>query len=155
MHDAFDPDSDTDADPGKEEIADGEQGKIMTLKHILLVMLGGGLGAASRYTISLVSAKCWGVNFPWGTLVVNLAGCFLIGLLFALAERSRLLGPDLRLLLITGYLGALTTFSTFALETVNSGFPLMTLRPFINILANNVGGLSLTLFGLWLGGLIK
>jgi CrcB protein len=118
-------------------------------------MLGGGLGAASRYGVSFMAARWWGAHFPWGTLMVNLAGCFLIGFLFALAERSRLLGPDLRLLLITGYLGALTTFSTFALETVNSGVPVVTLRPVINILANNVGGLSLALFGLWLGGLIK
>ena len=125
---------------------------MMTLKQVLLVMLGGGLGATSRYGASLLSVKWWGAHFPWGTLIVNLTGCFLIGLLFALAERSRLLGPDLRLLLITGYLGALTTFSTFALETVNSGFPSMALRPLMNILANNVGGLSLVLLGLWLGG---
>jgi fluoride exporter len=151
LHDAFDPDT----DPDKKEVAVGEQGKTMTLKHLLLVMLGGGLGAASRYTVSLMAARWWGAHFPWGTLMVNLAGCFLIGLLFALAERSRLLGPDLRLILITGYLGALTTFSTFALETVNSGVPLLTLRPILNILANNAGGLSLTLFGLWLGGLVK
>jgi fluoride exporter len=126
---------------------------MITWKNLLLIMLGGSLGAASRYAVSLLSVKWWGTNFPWGTLTVNLAGCFFIGLLFALAERSRLLSPDMRLLLITGYLGALTTFSTFALETVNTGLPLMTLKPLVNILLNNVGGLSLTLCGLWLGGL--
>ena len=119
----------------------------------LLVMLGGSLGAASRYGVSLLSARLLGTQFPYGTMVVNLAGCFLIGLLFALADRSRLLTPDVRLLLITGYLGALTTFSTFSLETVNAGRAGLTLQSLTNILINNLGGLSLTWLGLRLGGL--
>ena len=123
------------------------------LKKMLLVMGGGGLGAASRYGVSLLTAKLWGPHFPWGTLVVNLVGCFLIGLIFALADRVRFLTPDVRLLLITGYLGALTTFSSFSLETVNAGRAGMALLPLANILINNVGGLALTFFGIWLGGL--
>ncbi len=123
------------------------------LKKLALVMCGGGLGAASRYAVGLLAAKYWGTQFPWGTLIVNLAGCFLIGLLFSLADRVRLLTPDMRLLLITGYLGALTTFSSFSLETVNAGRAGMTLQPLANILVNNVGGLSLTVFGFWLGSL--
>jgi len=119
----------------------------------LLVMLGGSLGAASRYGVGLLTAKFWGTNFPWGTLLVNLVGCFIIGLLFALADRSRLLTPDVRLLLITGYLGALTTFSSFTLETVNAGLAGLTFQSVTNILINNVGGLSLTYLGLRLGGL--
>jgi CrcB protein len=77
----------------------------------------------------------------------------LIGLLFALADRVRLLTPDMRLFLITGYLGALTTFSSFSLETVNAGRAGLTLLPLTNILANNLGGLALTFCGMWLGGL--
>ena len=122
-------------------------------KKLVLVMCGGGLGAASRYAAGMLAARYWGTNFPWGTLAVNLSGCFLIGLLFSLADRVRLLTPDMRLFLITGYLGALTTFSSFALETVNAGRAGMTLQPLLNILANNVGGLSLTIFGYWLGSL--
>ena len=110
-------------------------------------------GAASRYAVSLLTARLFGPQFPYGTMVVNLAGCFLIGLLFALADRSRLLTPDVRLLLITGYLGALTTFSTFSLETVNAGRAGLTLQSLTNILINNLGGLSLTWLGLRLGGL--
>ena len=126
---------------------------MITLDKWLLVMLGGSLGAASRYGVSLLTARLWGAQFPYGTMVVNLAGCFLIGLLFALADRSRLLTPDVRLLLITGYLGALTTFSTFSLETVNAGRAGLTLQSLTNILINNLGGLSLTWLGLRLGGL--
>ena len=124
-----------------------------TLDKWLLVMLGGSLGAASRYGVSLLSARLLGTQFPYGTMLVNLAGCFLIGLLFALADRSRLLTPDVRLLLITGYLGALTTFSTFSLETVSAGRAGLTLQALTNILINNLGGLSLTWLGLRLGGL--
>ncbi len=126
---------------------------MITLDKWLLVMLGGSLGAASRYAVSLLTARLFGPQFPYGTMVVNLAGCFLIGLLFALADRSRLLTPDVRLLLITGYLGALTTFSTFSLETVNAGRAGLTLQSLTNILINNLGGLSLTWLGLRLGGL--
>lgn len=119
----------------------------------LLVVVGGGLGAASRYGVGLLTARLWGTSFPWGTLAVNLAGCFVIGLLFALADRSRLLTPDVRLLLITGYLGALTTFSSFSLETVNAGRAGLMMQSLANILINNIGGIFLTYLGLRLGGL--
>lgn len=116
-------------------------------------MAGGSLGAATRYGVGLLTARLWGSHFPWGTLTVNLAGCFLIGLIFALAERVRLLSPDMRLFLITGYLGALTTFSSFSLETVNAGRAGMTLLPLTNILINNIGCMIMTYIGLWLGGM--
>lgn len=119
----------------------------------LLVMAGGSLGAASRYGIGLLTARLWGTGFPYGTLVVNLVGCFIIGLLFALADRSRLLTPDVRLLLITGYLGALTTFSSFSVETVNAARAGLMLQAVTNILINNIGGLTLTYLGLRLGSL--
>lgn len=119
----------------------------------LLVMAGGSLGAASRYGIGLLASRLWGTSFPYGTLTANMAGCFIIGLIFALADRSRLLTPDVRLLLITGYLGALTTFSSFSLETVNAGRAGLSLQSLSNILINNLGGLTLTYLGLRLGSL--
>ena len=119
----------------------------------LLVVVGGGLGAVSRYGISLLTARLWGANFPWGTMVVNLVGCFIIGLLFALVDRSRLLTPDVRLLLVTGYLGGLTTFSSYSMETVIAGRAGLTFQFVANILINNLGGLSLTYLGLRLGGM--
>jgi len=121
------------------------------MEKLLLVMVGGGLGAASRYGISLLTVKMWGTRFPWGTLTVNLAGCFLIGLLFGLSDRVRLLTPDMRLLMITGFLGALTTFSTFSMETISAGRSGMMFQPLANILINNLGGLALTFLGLWIG----
>lgn len=121
------------------------------VKNIALVMCGGSLGAASRYVVSLLAANAWGTHFPWGTLLVNLIGCFLIGLIFSLADRIWFLTPGVRLLLVTGFLGGMTTFSSYAMETVSAGLSGFTLRPVINIVLNNMGGLMLTLFGIWLG----
>ena len=121
---------------------------------ILLVMAGGSIGALSRYGVSLLAAKLFGTKFPWGTLIVNLSGCFLIGLSFALAERGiSIMNPSMRLFFVTGYLGALTTFSTFGLETVNSmraGTHLVTVA---NFLSNNVIGAALVFLGMLVGRL--
>ena len=121
---------------------------------ILLVMAGGSLGALCRYGTSLLAAHLFGARFPWGTLIVNLVGCFLIGLAFALADRgSTIMNPAMRLFFITGYLGALTTFSTFGLETVNAFREGRYLVTAINVLANNIVGSALVFLGLFLGRL--
>jgi CrcB protein len=125
----------------------------MPIKNIIIIMLGGSLGAVSRYLISTMAARAWGANFPWGTLIVNMVGCFLIGLIFALAESVRLLTPGVRLFLITGFLGALTTFSSFSLETTNAVRAGLTLQPIMNIMINNLGGFGLTFLGYWLGSI--
>ena len=117
-----------------------------------LVMAGGSLGAASRYGVCLMAVRMWGTSFPWGTLIVNLAGCFIIGLLFALAEHAKILTPNTRLFLITGYLGALTTFSSFSAETLTLGLDGMPLSLAANMILNNVGGMGLALLGMWVGG---
>lgn len=123
------------------------------LEKIVLVMCGGSLGAASRYGISLLASRIVGTGFPWGTLAVNLTGCFLIGAVFAFGDRMRLLTPDVRLLFVTGYLGALTTFSAFSLETVSALRAGLMLQPLTNMLVNNIGGLAATFFGMWLASL--
>lgn len=119
-----------------------------------LVMLGGSLGALCRYLLALSAARLIGTRFPWGTLAANLTGCLLIGVAFALTERAQFFTPAARLFFMTGFLGALTTFSTYALETVNgirSGAGLASLT---NVLVNNLGGLLLVLAGMWLVNVI-
>jgi CrcB protein len=84
------------------------------------VALGGAIGSVARYACSLAAVRWLGAAFPWGTLFVNVAGSFTIGLLAALvaADGRPLLGADARAFLIVGVLGGSTTFSSFSLETL-------------------------------------
>ncbi len=123
------------------------------LNNIILVLVGGGLGSACRYLFSMLTNKWFGNSFPLGTLGVNLLGCLLIGIGFSLAGRNTL-SPSIRLLFMTGFLGGLTTFSTFALESANFFRNTEMVTAILNIIANNLGGLALVLIGLWLGKFI-
>jgi len=89
------------------------------IKNILLVALGGSVGSVARYLCQKWFAGNYVSAFPWGTFFVNIAGCFLLGIIYAIAERSSLLTPQIRLLLVTGFCGGFTTFSTFAFENIN------------------------------------
>ncbi|MDX2233439.1 MAG: CrcB family protein [Hyphomonadaceae bacterium] len=84
------------------------------MRDFLLVAMGGALGAAARYGVTLAAARCWGQAAPWGTLIVNVAGGFAMGLLAGLAGDRR----DLMLVLGAGVLGGFTTFSAFSIEMV-------------------------------------
>jgi len=85
---------------------------------LLAVGAGGFLGALARYGLSGWAQRLANSSFPAGTLVVNVAGCLAIGVLMALVQERQLFSPYMRLLVATGFLGALTTFSTFGYETV-------------------------------------
>jgi len=125
------------------------------LIKILMVMLGGSLGSLCRYGFALMAGRLIGTRFPWGTLTANLTGCFLIGISFALVERTNLLSPSARLFFMTGFLGALTTFSTYALETVVSVRGETSSIAFLNFFLNNALGLILVLAGMWTIRLIR
>ncbi len=85
----------------------------------LALLAGGGIGATLRYALSIWVDQRMLSSFPWGTLSVNFLGCFLIGLFVTGLEQRGLASPVLRLFLISGLLGAFTTFSTFSLETLH------------------------------------
>lgn len=78
------------------------------------VALGGALGACARYAVGLWATRVLGTSYPWGTLLVNVAGSLLIGLALPLLARH----DAARLLFVTGFLGAFTTFSTFSADTL-------------------------------------
>jgi len=89
------------------------------MKEIVLIGIGGGVGAIFRFLVSRFSQGILGFAFPYGTLIVNVTGAFFIGLLSVLIfERVAHLGEELRALLLIGLLGGFTTFSTFSLETL-------------------------------------
>jgi CrcB protein len=86
--------------------------------HVLAVASGGAAGAVGRYALSYLVNQATGAVFPWGTLAVNLLGSFLLGFLTGLAVES-FVSPRMRALFGVGFLGSFTTFSTFALESLN------------------------------------
>ncbi|MDH4259909.1 MAG: fluoride efflux transporter CrcB [Gammaproteobacteria bacterium] len=121
---------------------------MQALRPILLSGLGGFIGSAGRY---LIGGWVHGLmplgTFPLGTLVVNVSGCFLIGLLGGLAEVRQVFGPDLRVFLLIGVLGGFTTFSSFAYETLALSRDAEMLRALLNIAAQVFLGLGVA----WLG----
>lgn len=117
------------------------------MDKVLLVFIGGGIGSVTRYGTTLVAGKWFGTGFPWGTLIVNLCGCFLIGSVLGLAEKTDLVQPSTRLLLVTGFLGGLTTFSSYAMESTLA-FRSSSLLALGNVLVNNLAGLALVVCGL-------
>ena len=84
-----------------------------------LVAVGGAIGSVLRYYVSQLALRIAGPAFPWGTLTVNVVGCFIIGVFAEMIVRRFDASPELRLLLITGFLGGLTTFSSFSLDAIS------------------------------------
>jgi CrcB protein len=84
---------------------------------IIAIALGGALGAVGRYALSSQITHWIGPNFPWGILIVNLLGCFAMGVIAELAALKLNLAPEMRAFLTTGILGGFTTFSAFALDS--------------------------------------
>lgn len=118
----------------------------------LAVFIGGGLGALSRYGVALLAKRLAPLSaFPWGTLVVNLAGCFVLGLLARVFSAKAGLPAPLTAGLTTGFLGGLTTFSTFGVETTSLMMSAESHLGLLNLLANVVFGLALAWLGMRLG----
>ncbi len=89
------------------------------LKTILIVGTGGFIGSIARYLTQLLVERYLHSAFPWGTFAANMAGCFIIGLVFALAAKGNLLSPEWRIFLTVGFCGGFTTFSSFAYNNLN------------------------------------
>jgi CrcB protein len=116
--------------------------------NILLVGFGGFIGSVFRYLASgYVQQSTKSIDFPYGTLAVNLIGCFIIGFLAQLAEDRGVFTSESRLLVFTGFLGGFTTFSSFGNETLNLARDSQMLNALANVGANVVIGL----FAVWLG----
>lgn len=116
--------------------------------NILLVGAGGFIGSVLRYLVSgWVQQASRSVDFPFGTLAVNVIGCFVIGILAQLAESRGVFTSESRLFVFTGLLGGFTTFSSFGNETLNLARDSQLMNAFANVSANLVIGLV----AVWLG----
>ncbi|MCC6598568.1 MAG: fluoride efflux transporter CrcB [Alphaproteobacteria bacterium] len=85
---------------------------------IVSIATGGALGALARYGVSIAAGRVWGLDFPYGTVIVNVLGSFLMGVVIAGFAHIWQPSESLRLLIVTGFLGGFTTFSTFSLDFV-------------------------------------
>ncbi|MBF0587970.1 MAG: fluoride efflux transporter CrcB [Magnetococcales bacterium] len=121
----------------------------MTVRMLMMVGVGGAFGAMARYSLSMLVSLWLGKGFPWGTLAVNLVGSLLMGVLAALFLQLETPEPW-RLMVFTGFLGALTTFSAFSIETLT----LLQSGQFTVALFNILLNVTLCIAAVWLGMLI-
>jgi len=111
----------------------------------------GAVGTLARYGVAGVVQRALGGAFPWGTLVVNAVGCLLFGLVWALAEERMVISGETRAILLVGFMGAFTTFSTFAFETSAMLRDAEWSFALANVLSQNVLGIVCFFAGLALG----
>lgn len=119
----------------------------MNLGLLLSVGMGGFVGAILRFSLSSWVVKATTTAFPWGTIFVNILGSFFIGFLFLYFQHVNL-SPTQKALFITGLLGALTTFSTFSLDTVLLLQHEFYLKAFSNVLLNVIFSIGATFLGM-------
>jgi CrcB protein len=120
------------------------------MRQLALVCVGGAFGSGARYLVALGAVRWIGVDFPYGTLAVNLIGSFLIGVVQQLAASS-VLSEDNRLLLSTGVMGGLTTYSAFSYETVRLAQLGAWRAAVVNVLLTTVVSLALCVAGMAVG----
>jgi len=118
-------------------------------------LIGGGiLGTLARYVLAGFVYQKIGTDFPYGTLIVNLIGCFLIGFFDTIFQEKLLFSPAMRIFLMVGFCGAFTTFSTFMLETGNLIRDGEMLRAFLNVMISVILGFIVFRLGILLGEII-
>lgn len=124
------------------------------MTKILLIALAGAFGTLCRYWLSGLAYDLLGRDFPWGTWAVNILGCFLFGLIWVLAEERGLMSAQARILILTGFMGAFTTFSTFVFESGGLIHDGQWLRLALNVGGQNIVGFAALYLGTGLGRII-
>jgi CrcB protein len=117
------------------------------MKPLLIIGIGGAFGSMCRYLAQVYISKYTTLTFPVGTLVVNLTGCFLIGVLFGLSSKYAWMTMEWRLFWITGICGGYTTFSSFSLDSINLLRQGNYTYFFVYVLGSVIAGLLLTVAG--------
>lgn len=124
------------------------------LQKLLLIALAGGLGTLARYGLSGAVHHFVEKDFPWGTIAVNLLGCFIFGAIFSSLEGRWATSSETRTIILLGFMGAFTTFSTFMFETGAFLQDSQWIAALANVAIQNIGGLIAMLLGLAVGDLI-
>ena len=121
------------------------------MRQLLFLAVAGALGTLSRYALSGLTQRITGAGFPWGTLVINILGCLIIGYVMQMALTTDIIPASVRVVVTIGFLGAFTTFSTFSYETVKFLEDGALVSAILNITSNVGLGLIATFFGMLLG----
>lgn len=121
------------------------------MNKFVWLALAGVCGTLARYGLSGWIQRMVGAAFPWGTFAVNLTGCFLFGMIWSLAENRLLINNEVRTVILLGFLGAFTTFSSFAFETSQMIRDGQWLAAGLNVTGQNVLGIAGLFLGLALG----
>jgi len=117
------------------------------LRTILIVGTGGFIGSVMRYLVQVFVEKGLTSTFPWGTFIANMAGSFIIGIVFGLADKGNILNPEWRMFLAVGICGGFTTFSSFAYNNLN----MLKEHSYAQLLFNIGGSLILGILAVYLG----
>lgn len=123
-------------------------------QRLAWLALAGALGALARFGLGGIVQRGLGTPFPWGTLVVNTLGCLVIGVVWTLAEERLLISGEVRTIVLVGFVGAFTTFSTYAFETEAMLRDAEWTLAVANVLAQNVLGIACVFAGAALGRLL-
>ncbi len=121
------------------------------LKELMWIAVAGAIGTLCRYWLSGLVQKLGGASFPWGTFAVNASGCLLFGLMWSLCEERMVVSGQTRMIVLTGFMGAFTTFSTFAFESAAMLEDSQWTLALVNAVGQNLIGISCILIGLAAG----
>jgi len=119
-------------------------------QKLLWLALAGACGTLARYGLGGWVQRVTSPGFPWGTLAVNITGCFLFGLTWALAQQRLAIAPEVRTIVLVGFLGAFTTFSSLVFETEQLMARSEWVRAALNVFGSLAAGLAAYLAGAWL-----
>jgi CrcB protein len=121
------------------------------VKHVIAIALGGAVGSVARFGLATFVQRAHAMPFPFGTLAVNMVGCFCFGVFWAVAAKRETVPAELQAAVVIGFLGAFTTFSTFAFESEHLARTGHLWEFAANLVAQNAGGVLLMAAGLALG----
>ena len=124
------------------------------MQNFLLISLGAILGANLRYWFGLWAGQRWGAGFPFGTLVINLAGSLILGFFLTVVTGQLLIDPRWRMFFAIGFLGSFTTFSTYTFESISLTMSGNWVPGLLNLFGSAVLGGLAAIFGVFLGRLI-